>query len=303
MIDLSDQTERDFERAHNRAFIHKVLAFLLGRSRRLLSFSEVKDKIRWDTENYIGLHVVPINSIIGSVGRYKDFDREFLPVQRALRRRWKSVDDAFYSDVLLPPIQLYKVGDVYFVKDGNHRVSVARQRGVEFIDAEVIECRAKVPLSPDVTAEDLESIGEYAAFLDWSKLDQLRPDQNVQFTIPGAYTQLREHISVHRYYMGIEHKRPITRAEAVTSWYDRVYMPVVSLIRADSILVEFPQRTEADLYLWIMDHLYFLRQRGGNDVAARAAASDFVEHFAKRSLFQAIRRQIMALGRDDKNAE
>jgi hypothetical protein len=205
--------------------------------------------------------------------------------------------------VLLPPVQLYKVGDVYFVKDGNHRVSVARERGVEFIDAEVIECRAKVPLSPDVTAEDLESIGEYAAFLDWSKLDQLRPDQNVQFTIPGGYAQLREHISVHRYYLGIERKSPITRSEAVTSWYDRVYMPVVSLIRADSMLAKFRQRTEADLYLWIMDHLYFLRERGGNTVAAGDAASDFVENFAKRSLFEAIRRQIAGRGRDGKNAE
>ncbi len=303
MINLSDQSERDFERAHNRAFIRKVLAFLLGRSRRLLSFGEVKDKIGWDTENYIGLREVPVSSIIGSVGRYHDFDREFLPVQRATRRRWTSIDDAFHSDVLLPPVQLYKVGEVYFVKDGNHRVSVARERGVHFIDAEVIECRAKVPLTPNVTAEDLESIGEYAAFVDWSKLDQLRPDQNVHFTIPGGYAQLREHISVHRYYMGEKRRKPVPRADAVTSWYDNVYVPVVSLIRADNILEKFPERTEADLYLWIMDHLYFLRQRGGNSINAGDAASDFVEHFAKRSLFEAIRRQIMALGRDDKNAE
>lgn len=302
MINLSDQSERDFERAHNRAFIRKVLAFLLGRSRRLLSFSEVKDKIGWDTESYIGLHAVPVSSIIGSVGRYHDFDREFLPVQRATRRRWESIDDAFHSDVLLPPVQLYKVGDVYFVKDGNHRVSVARERGVHFIDAEVIECRAKVPLTPNMTAEDLESIGEYAAFVDWSKLDLLRPDQNVHFTIPGGYAQLREHISVHRYYLGIERNGPIARTEAVTSWYDRVFMPVVSIIQADNILAKFRQRTEADLYLWIMDHLYFLRERGGNEVAAGDAASDFVEQFAKRSLFEAIRRQIMAR-REDKNAQ
>ena len=294
----SDQTERDFQRAHTRAFVRKVLALLLGRSRKMLSFSEVKDKISWDTETYIGMRTVPVKSIIGSVGRYQDFDREFLPVQRATKRRWTSIDDAYYSDVTLPPVHLYKVGDVYFVKDGNHRVSVARQRGVEFVDAEVIECRAKVALDPDMTAEDLEAIGEYAAFLDWSKLDQLRPDQNIQFTSPGGYAQLREHISVHRYYLGIELDRPIARAEAVASWYDRVYLPVVELIRADKILAKFPKRTEADLYLWIMDHLYFLRERTGN-VDPGEATSDFVEQFAKRSLFEAIRRQIAARGRDD----
>jgi hypothetical protein len=296
----NDLTERDFQRAHTRAFVRKVLALLLGRSRRLLSFSEVKEKISWDTETYIGMRTVPVTSIIGSVGRYHDFDREFLPVQSASKRRWTSIDDAYYSDVVLPPVHLYKVGEVYFVKDGNHRVSVARERGVEYIDAEVIECRAKVALDPDMTAEDLEAIGEYAGFLNWSKLDQLRPDQNVRFTIPGGYTQLREHISVHRYYLGIERRRPITRDEAVASWYDRVYMPVVDLILADKILDKFPKRTEADLYLWIMDHLYFLRQRAAN-VKAGEAASDFVGQYAKRSLFEAIRRQITARGRDDKN--
>lgn len=301
MMRIDGQATLDFERAHNRAFLRKVLALLLGQSRKreLLAFSEVKEKIGWDTENYIGMRTVPVEAIVGSVGRYHDFDREFLPVQRANRRRWQSIDEAYYSDIDLPPVQLYKVGGVYFVKDGNHRVSVAREHGVHYIDAEVIECRAKVPLTPAVTAEDLEAISEYADFLDWSKLDQLRPDQSIHFTIPGGYAQLREHISVHRYYMGEKRGRPIPRAEAVTSWYDNVYMPVVRLIREDKILERFPQRSEADLYLWIMDHLYFLRERGGNSVGASDAASDFVEQFAQRSLFEAIRRQIASLGQGE----
>lgn len=291
------QTAADFEHAHNRAFFRKVIALLLGQKEqvKLLSFDDVKRKIKWSDESYIGLRSVPVNAIVGSVGRYKDFDREFLPVQRNTKQRWRSIDEAYYLDVTLPPVQLYKVGDVYFVKDGNHRVSVARERGVEFIDAEVIECHAKVPLSPDISAEDLEAIGEYADFLAWSKLDQLRPDQNIRFTIPGGYTRLREHISVHRYFLGIERKGPVSREEAVTSWYDNVYMPMVHLIREHKMLDKFPKRTEADLYLWIMDHLYFLKQRYGDRVDAGMAAADFVEQFAGPPLLRTLRRRLASL--------
>ena len=297
MNDFEAQAHVDFERAHNRAFMRKILALLLGRTeeKRLLSFAEVREKIGWGEESYIGMRTVPVHAIVGSVGRYRDFDREFLPVQRATRRRWQSIDQAYYQDITLPPVQLYKVADVYFVTDGNHRVSVAKERGVAYIDAEVIECHPRVPLTPDITAEDLEAIGEYAGFLEWSKLDQLRPDQDLRFTIPGGYNQLREHISVHRYYLGLERQRPITRAEAVTSWYDNVYTPVAHLIGEDNILAAFPGRTEADLYLWIMDHLYFLKERAGGEVDTEDAASDFVEHFSRRSIFDAIRHRIAAL--------
>ena len=295
------QSQADYERAHNRAFINRVTALLLGRSEeiKLLSFSDVREKIGWDEESYIGLRTVPLDAIVGSVGRYQDFDREFLPRQRSTRSRWRRIDEAFHLDIYLPPVQLYKVGDVYFVKDGNHRVSVARERGAAFIDAEVIECRARVPLTAKVTAEDLESMGEYADFLEWSTLDRLRPEQSIRFTIPGGYAQLREHISVHRYYMGEQRRQAVPRTEAVAGWYDNVYMPVISLIRQHKILVRFPGRTEGDLYLWIMDHLYFLRQRHGAATDAEDAAADFVEHYARRSLFTAIRRQIAALARTE----
>ncbi len=301
VVSIEQQTQNDYERAHNRAFINRITALLLGKSEdnELLSFSEVKEKIGWHEESYIGLRTVPIDAIVGSVGRYKDFDREFLPRQRSTRSRWRSIDEAFYRDINLPPVQLYKVGECYFVKDGNHRVSVARERGAAFIDAEVIECRARVPITPNMTAEDLEALGEYADFLEWSSLDRLRPDQNISFTIPGGYTQLRDHISVHRYYMGQQRGKAVERAEAVASWYDNVYMPVIRLIRQHKILDRFPGRTEGDLYLWIMDHLYYLRQRRGPDADAEDAATDFAERFARRSLLAAIRRQITALAHTD----
>jgi hypothetical protein len=301
VTDFATQSHADFERAHNRAFINKVLALLLGRAaeKRLLSFEAVREKLRWEDESYIGLRTVPLKAIVGSVGRYRDFDREFLPVQRATRTRWRRIDEAHYNEVGLPPVQLYKVGEVYFVKDGNHRVSVARERGAEFIDAEVTECRSCVPLTPDVTVEDLARLGEHADFLDWSKLDELRPDQDVRLTIPSGFGRLREHIAVHHYYMAEKAGKPVPRADAVAHWYDTVYMPVVRLIREDDVLRKFPGRTEADLYLWIMDHLYFLKERDGEAVGVEDATEDFAEHYGQRSVFDAIRQHIAALTQDE----
>ena len=305
MTRYAEQTQIDFERAHTRAFVRSMLALLMGRvdQTKLLSYDEVKDKIGWNEESYIGMREVPVSAIVGSVGRYRDFDRAFLPRQRGSRERWKRIDEAYYEDVTLPPVQLYKVGDVYFVEDGNHRVSVARERGVEFIDAEVIACHTSVPLSADITAEDLQAIGEYADFLEWSKLDHLRPQQDIHFTVPGGYAQLREHISVHRYYLGLERGAPISRQEAVTSWYDNVFCPVVSVIRDEHILYKFPSRTEADLYLWIMDHLYFLKERYSDGVDASEAASDFAEHYARPSFLEAIRRRIATFGSSSGSVE
>jgi len=292
------QSALDFERVRNRAFFRRVFALLLGREEdiRLLSFDEVKAKVRCQEGYYLGMRTVPVDAIVGSVGRYQDFDREFLPVRSTTKERWRRIDEAFYEDVVLPPVQLIKVGEVYFVRDGNHRVSVARDKGVAFIDAEVIECRARVPLGPDMNADDLEAIGEYTAFLEWSKLDQLRPDQDIRFTIPGGYHQLEEHINVHRYFLGLERERAVPLEQAVTSWYDHVYMPVVALIREEKVLEKFPHRTEADLYIWIMDHLYFLKQCYGDEVGAEEATEDFAEHFAERSLLQALFHRVASLG-------
>lgn len=296
---FDQQTSTDFDRAHSRAFVGKLLGLLLGRDeeRELLSFDDVKRRLGWSEEIYIGLRTVPVDAIVGSVGRYKDFDRAFLPVQRATKRRWQNIDRAYYEDVNLPPVQLYKVGDVYFVRDGNHRVSVAREKGVEFIDAEVIDCASSVPLPPTVTVDDLDAIAEYADFLKSSRLDRLRPGHDLRFTIPGGFAKLSEHISVHRYYLGLERRVPVSVEEAVTSWYDNLYMQVVGLIREDGILERFPHRTEADLYIWIMDHLYFLRKRYGQDVDAEDAATDFAVHFGRAPLLQSIRQRLFALAR------
>ena len=125
------------------------------RNNKLFAFDEVRDALRAHTQYDRGLTEVPIDKIVGSVGRYHDFDRAFLPRQTKTRERWQNIDLASYAEVSLPPVELYQVGEVYFVKDGTHRVSVARQRGLEFIDAYVIEVLAPVPIA---SADALEAL-------------------------------------------------------------------------------------------------------------------------------------------------
>jgi hypothetical protein len=300
-MNIKEMTARDFERARNKAFFRDVLALFRGHpsDNQLLSFDEVRRLAHIRERRYGGVRSVPVDKIVGSVGRYKDFDRAFLPRRTTTKDRWRSIDEAYYEDIALPPVQLYKVGDVYFVKDGNHRVSVAREQGVSYIDAEVIECEARVPITSDIQAEDLHAIGEYADFLEWSHLDTLRPDQHIEFTVPGGYARLEEHIAVHRYYLGLEKNRPIPLEYAVAHWYDHVYMPVVRLIREFRVLDRFPGRTEADLYLWIMDHLYYLRQRYGDRASPRMAVKNFAEQYGARSILEAIWQRIRNLAGND----
>ena len=278
------RVEADYQSARWRAIFSEILARLSGRNNRLLSFDRVKQSLNLGGPIYRGTQPVPLAKIVGSVDRYRDFDRKFLPAQDHTAGKWKSIARAFYDDVSLPPVKLYKVGDAYFVLDGHHRVSVAREKGVEFIDAEVQEAYTRVPVTADLRAEDLQVLHEYREFLERTRLDEIRPQEAVlRLTVAGGYQELIEHIAVHRYFMGLDQQRDISAEEAVAHWYDTVYMPIVEAIRKHNMLAEFPHRTEADLYLWIVDHLYSLRQlESGVDV--EEAVEDFADHFDERRM-------------------
>ncbi len=277
MENIDVRSRADFSFARLKAFFSDLIAFLRHQPNNLLSFDEVKEKLRIAGPIYRGVKVVPIKQIIGSVNRYRDFDRAFLPTQSFTSDRWQKINRAFYRDVNLPPVLLYKVGDVYFVMDGNHRVSVARERGQEFIEAEVRECAVRVPVAPDLRPEDLELLGEKVAFLDRVPLDRLLPDSMVEITILGGYERLLEHIAVHKYFMGLDYKRDIGDDEAIIHWHDTVYLPIVEAINRTEIMSKFPKQTVSDLYLWVIDHQHFLRERDP-DVTAQDAAENFAKN-------------------------
>ncbi len=283
--------KQSFDRARLKAFWNALVSTLTGRSNQLLAWQDVRDQLHIGGQFYRGIQSVPLERIVGSVNRYRDFDRAFLPRQTHTEARWRNISSAYYQEKHLPPVQLYKVGEAYFVLDGNHRVSVAREQGRAYIDAEVTEVEAPVSVSADLDARDLQIKGEYAEFLRRTRLDELRPGQGIEFTIAGGYQQLLEHIAVHRYFMGGDLGRFVPEEEAITHWYDHVYRPLVQTVRRQEILKEFPNRTEADLYLWVMEHLHFLRESGGQITRARAA-----KHFAAHYNANLLKRALSIVG-------
>ncbi len=282
-----ERARQDFDRARQKAFFHDLIAAIGRRPNDLIPYHEVRQRLSPDRESYRGLQTVNINQIVGSMDRFNDFDRAFLPRQRHTANRWKSVDKAFLRDVRLPPIQLYQVGDIYFVKDGNHRVSVAREKGADFIDAEVIEGHVRVPLNASMRPTELLLQAEYAEFLRRTELDRLRPDHDIRPTALGRYDEIWEHILGHQRWLTAIWHRDATTAEAVGDWYDYIYMPIVRVVRERGVLDRLPHHSEADVYLWVMRHRGELEHQLGQDVGPIASATDYAEEVAERSTLTA----------------
>jgi hypothetical protein len=277
--ELNTRVRADFSKARFKSFINQAMAVLSGqRPTTLLSYDEIKEKLHIGGPIYRGVKTIRVDQIAGSLNRYHEFDRAFLPKEDQLADRWQKVDRAFYQEVNLPPVVLYKVGEVYFVVDGHHRVSVAREQGQTFIDAEVRECATRVNITVNIRPEDLEILHTKVHFLERSALDHIRPEANIKLTIPDGFERMLEHIAVHRYFMGLDLKRDVSEQEAVAHWYDTVYMPIIEVIRKSDILKDFPNKTEGDLYMWTLDHQHYLSKEKGQPLQPpKEAARKFVK--------------------------
>ncbi|MBN1303513.1 MAG: universal stress protein [Anaerolineales bacterium] len=266
---------KDFNNARMKASLQEVLARISGKSNELLSYDDVAKKLKLTGRSERGLKDIPLEAIVGSVGRYTDFNRSFLPLKETDQERWAKVKTEMErpGGAGLPPIEVYKVGEVYFVLDGNHRVSIAHQEGIKTIQAYVIEVRTEVPLSPDIQPDDLIIKAEYVEFLEETGIKDMRPNIELSVSVPGQYAVLKEHIEVHRYFMGIDFQREISYQEAIGHWYDTVYLPIVEPIRDRDLLRWFPGRTETDLYLWVSEHRAMLERDLGWQIRPEAAAT------------------------------
>ena len=218
---ITQQSLDDFHKAKNRARMHSLFDKLTWKNPDLMSLYEVTSIIKPKKETYLGMKTIEIDRIIGSEGRYRDFSAAFLPKREMLRARWTSVDQARLSDVVLPPISVFELGGYYFVRDGNHRVSVARSMGVEYIDAEVVELDSEIPLEPGMTTRQLKQrVVQYErnAFIEQYKPSYL-PMGEISFTTPGSYPEMVNHILQ---------------------------------IREDNLMFYFPGNAEGDLYMWLV---------------------------------------------------
>jgi nucleotide-binding universal stress UspA family protein len=266
---------QDFQTARQRAAIQEVLARITGRPNELLSYEEVAEKLKLRVRTERGIKHIPLDAIVGSVGRYTDFTRTFLPRRTEDKDRWTGVRMAF-QEIGSPPIDVYQVGDVYFVIDGNHRVSIARQEGARTIEAHVIEVKTHVPLTPDIRAEDLIIKAEYAEFLDYTRIMNLRPNVDLSVTIPGQYQKLMEQICAQECLLEKNNEQEIIFQDAVTTWYDNIYIPLAEAIRDRGLLRWFPNRTITDLYIWISENRSALEKELGWEIGSDIAATNLI---------------------------
>lgn len=279
-------TSIDFDKARRHAHFQSVFSTFRWKRADLLSFYEVTKLIRPDSEAYKGMQTIPVSKIIGSENRYHDFSSAFYPRNQELRTRWERVDAARLDDITLPPISVYKVGDVYFVRDGNHRVSVAKAKGVAFIDAEVVELNSKIQLKEGMTINEIKKkVVEYERkrFLDQYNPTYL-PMERIVFSQPGSYPEMVNHILVHKYYANQGISRELSFEEGARSWYENVYCKIADAIEKEHLLSEFPGQTEADLYMWLVrrwDEMKRINALISEDEAAKDAKKE-----AKTGLFK-----------------
>ncbi|MFQ3661077.1 MAG: universal stress protein [Chloroflexaceae bacterium] len=273
--DTRAQAIYHFRRALSRAYLEDILARLTGRNNDLIPFEEARRVLKGRVSEQRELREIPLVAIVGSVGRYTDFTRQFLPRRRSDEERWARVMAVMDDPSNAPPILVYQIGEVYFVLDGNHRVSVARQRGASHILAYVTRVHTRVPLAPDTTPDELIRKAEEADFYELTDLDRQRPGADLRVTNPGQYREILADIEALRQERAVEGQLP-GPAEAAALWYDSVYLPIVAIIRERGMLHDFPGRTETDLYVWISRHRAQLEAALGWALDPEVAAADLM---------------------------
>jgi hypothetical protein len=279
------QASEDFNKARNRAFLSRIQNFMNSKRDDLLSFYDVKDILKPKSEVYRGMQTVPVNLILRSEGRYRDFNKYFLPRSEFLRARWERVDVAQIRDITLPAIQLYEIGGAYFVRDGNHRVSVARSQGTELIDAEVISLSTEITIAPSMTQDELrEAVIDYEkkTFYEKTDFEKLTGDKDLSFTTTGCYDKIYEHILEHKYFRNQNQSEEIPFSDALVSWYEEVYCPIVKIIKEEKLCRNFPGKSPSDLYVWIVRHWDFLKKKNGVHYSISNAARNFTLRYGNR---------------------
>jgi hypothetical protein len=248
-VDAFSEARSTFDRARRRRAYRRLAGMLggTGGERPLLDFEEAERRLRPSARRYLGVRPIPLRQVVGTDSRGRDFDREFLPLRRELRQRWRRVEQAFpHGD--FPPVVVSKLGDAYFVIDGHHRVAIARQQGAELIDAEVTELRARWHLHADADPVELVHAEQYRIFMERSGLAVSRPDVCVSFSRPVGYLELLDHVRVHGYDLMLETGEALAPREIAADWYDRIYVPALDSLRSEGL---HPRWTTGDLFLCV----------------------------------------------------
>jgi hypothetical protein len=282
------RAREDFDSARSKAFRRAIRAALTRRKPRLISLDSVLAAAGLEGKSFGGVREIPLDRVVGSAAaeiKAHDFDPGFLPVNRRLRDRWTRIYRAMVEGDELPPIDVYKLDDYYYVIDGHHRVSVARALGRTDINARVVEVKTRAPVGSHVDGATLLRAAEYSAFLDSTQLHRTRPEARLECSRLGRYDEIFKHILGHRYFLGLETNREVPLSEAAASWYDKVYTPIIKLVRKYRVLEMMPGWTEADLYVEITRRWLQLSEEGapsGPDPALHSLLDEESRSFWER---------------------
>ena len=271
------EAEVEFEERRRESQRRDVTAALTRRPRTAPALTDVVDAAGIAGQTDRGVRDIPVARIMGTESPAPDFDASFLPRSRQLRSRWVELHRLMERGGEVPPIDVYQLGDSYFVRDGHVRVSVARQLGRESIPARVVEVRTRAPIEPDVDPRQLLAAAEYAQFLERTQLDVSRPDARLECSQLGRYDLIYEHILCHRYFLSVDRGHEVTVPEAAAGWYDSVYRPVMDVVRAHDLHRRLPGRTDADLYVAITRLWLDLEEEGlpaGPETAAETLVAN-----------------------------
>jgi hypothetical protein len=241
----------------------------------LLPLDEASRRLRITGRSYLGMREIPVERVIGSVGRAQDFDRAFRPGLGVSQGRLAGLRAAF-PDGDVPAITVFEVGGAYFVEDGHHRVALARERGARYIDAQVTVLRTNYEVGAEVDLCQLVHTEQQRLLLEESGLERARPDAAIAFTLLDGYTQLRDIIKAHGFDLARTLGRLPTDEELAADWHDSVYRPGVEAARRAGLpeLYASWHSTDADLFLWLYQLRRDLRAFDGTvdfDAAARHA--------------------------------
>ncbi len=271
---------RDFERARFQAFVHSIFHRWTRQPKTLLSLKEIKRRFDLGRENYLGMQSVDISKIMGSEGRHSDFNREFLPSNNKTRTRWIGINAAIRSGVSLPPVQLYKLDDVYFVRDGNHRISVFKYLQQDYIEADVTEIQSPIKLNKDTGSKDILVKQEYTNFLELTGLkDIIKREDEIELTELGGYDIMLEHIRFHQYAMEIDKHKKLAYKEASAGWYKNLFLPFSRLVQWHKLTNVFPGHTTGDIYTIIFSNRKFLLKEFIMPLNPQVAVKTFLQKY------------------------
>ncbi|MBS4101518.1 chromosome partitioning protein ParB [Tsukamurella paurometabola] len=252
-----EDARTDFERSRRRANIARLASWVRGQPgdvNEVLPYDEVVSALGFVSERPLGLQVVPVARIVGSVDRTRDFDRYFRPRSPALRARWQRLAAAQRRGEAMPPVELKKVGDMYFVVDGHHRVSIAFARGFSTIDADVTEVVTRIGSGGIAVRSDLLLKDHRRLFLERVPLEGAARER-IRFTNAWDYSVLAESVEAWGFRLIQEAGEYLSRDVVARRWYEEEFAPVIEMARAAGIM---QSSTDAEVYLFVACERYRL---------------------------------------------